>query len=141
LTGSLAPVAHIVGACADQLSVKAGVEFIAARKALIEQLKEQQVADATALGAAADGEQQAQQQQQVEQRQQRTWLQMCVAADRSVMSTLMGLWGALGPWKRLELLCGVAWMLIWKVRQVEAVIVSTQLGEIEGCEPRYDRFK
>jgi hypothetical protein len=105
------------------------VEFIAARKALIEQLKEQQAADATTAGAAADGEQPAQQQQpgQLKQRQQRTWLQMCVAADRSVMSTLMGLWGALGPWKRLELLCGVAWMLIWKVRHDKAVNVSTKL--------------
>lgn len=113
-----------VAACADQLSVKAGVEFIAARKVLIEQLKEQQAEDAAAAEAAADGEQQAQ--QQPEQRQQRTWLQMCVAADRSVMSTLMGLWGALGPWKRLELLCGVAWMLIWKVCEVKALGISTQ---------------
>lgn len=129
-----------------QLNVATGVEFIAARKALIEQLqKEQQAAGAAALAsasataaaaAAGDGadaasgaeqqpaasetlqHQQQETQQEKQQQQRRTWLSMCVAADRSVMATLMGLWGALGPWKRLELLCGVAWMLIWKVSTV-----------------------
>jgi len=94
----------------DQLNVSAGVEFIAARNALIQLLKDQQ--EAAAAAAAADDDAAAAGQQQ--QQQQRTWLSMCVAADRPVMDTLMGLWAALGPWKRLELLCGVAWMLLWK---------------------------
>lgn len=89
----------------DQLNVSAGVEFIAARKALIELLKQDQ--QQAAAATAGPGPQQ--------QQQQHTWLQMCVAADRPVAATLMGLWGALGPWQRLELLCGVAWMLLWKV--------------------------
>ena len=112
---------------ADQLNVKAGLEFIAARKALIEQLRGEEAAstaaaeDEAAAAAAVKGEAAAQAEQQPQppqqqQQRQRTWLQMCVAADRPVMDTLMGLWGALGPWKRLELLFGVAWTLVWKVR-------------------------
>lgn len=104
--------------------MRAGLEFIAARKALIELLKQQQQQQAAAGGTAADGDDDsaaaaaaaASGGQPAQQQQQPTWLQMCVAADRPVMSTLTGLWGALGPWKRLELLCGVAWMLLWKVR-------------------------
>jgi hypothetical protein len=121
---------------ADQLNVRAGLEFIAARKALIEILKQeqqqqQQVAagstaadgsnDDDAAAAAASGAPPREQQQLPQQQQQPTWLQMCVAADRPVMSTLTGLWGALGPWKRLELLCGVAWMLLWKVRGLKGL--------------------
>jgi hypothetical protein len=104
------------------------LEFIAARKALIEQLRDEEAAstaaaedEAAAAAAAVEGEAAAQAEQQPQppqqqQQRQRTWLQMCVAADRPVMDTLMGLWGALGPWKRLELLFGVAWTLVWKVR-------------------------
>jgi len=102
---------------ADQLHVSAGLEFIAARSALIQMLQDQQAAAAAAAGAAEDDAAAAgQQQRQQQQRQQQSWLSMCVAADRPVADTLMGLWGALGPWKRLELLFGVAWMLLWKVR-------------------------
>lgn len=148
---------HVACGVADQLNVRAGLEFIAARKTLIELLKQQQQQQAAAGGTPADGDddgaaaaaaaaasggQPAQQ-----QRQQPTWLQMCVAADRPVMSTLTGLWGALGPWKRLELLCGVAWMLLWKVRgQGSGVVVGVFQGlscwmPLPAADCRSERFR
>jgi hypothetical protein len=112
-----------------------GGEFIAARSTLIELLKEQQAtadaapdADAAVADdqARADHPQQQQQWQQQQQRPQRTWLQMCVAADRPMMDTLKGMWGALRPWKRLGLLWGVVEMLLFKVSNAATVCLFKQ---------------
>jgi hypothetical protein len=93
----------------DKLEVRAGCEFIAARATLIEMMQEQQ--------------QQAEQQQQQQQpglagrpNEGRVWVDRCVAGDRELLDTLLGLWGSLKPMRRLKfiwdlltaLVCGVS---------------------------------
>ncbi|WIA10654.1 hypothetical protein OEZ85_010834 [Tetradesmus obliquus] len=82
----------------DKLEVRAGCEFIAARATLIEMLQEQQ---------------QLQQQQPAHEA---VWVERCVAGDRELLDTLLGLWGSLKPWRRLKfiwdlltaLVCGIS---------------------------------
>jgi hypothetical protein len=132
-----------------------GGEFLAARQALIEQLKAAAAPRAGTAdeghgagagngaaavrdsswssqgsGAAAGSDTRsataaAAASSQPDERQQRrgkepwrdgpNWLQLSVAADRPIEQTLMGMWGALGPWQRVCILWDVASMLVWKV--------------------------
>lgn len=80
----------------DKLEVRAGCEFIAARATLIEMLQEQQ--------------------QQQQPAHEAVWVERCVAGDRELLDTLLGLWGSLKPWRRLKfiwdlltaLVCGIS---------------------------------
>jgi vacuolar-type H+-ATPase subunit D/Vma8 len=82
----------------EKLEVRAGCEFIAARATLIQMLQEEE------------------QQQQQQQLSEETWLDRCVAGDRELLDTLLGLWGSLKPLRRLKfmwellktLVCGVS---------------------------------
>lgn len=59
--------------------------------------------------------------QQQQRRQQVTWLNKVVPGDRSVTDTILGLWGSLGPWRRLH--------FIWDLLQALGEDVSI------GCLP------
>jgi hypothetical protein len=90
--------------------VRAGCEFIAARATLIEMMQEQQQKQ-------QQGEQSEQQQGLAGRPNEgRVWVDRCVAGDRELLDTLLGLWGSLRPLRRLKfiwdlltaLVCGVS---------------------------------
>jgi hypothetical protein len=114
----------------DKLEVRAGCEFIAARATLIEMMQEQQ--------------QQGQAEQQLQQQglagkpnEGSVWVDRCVAGDRELLDTLLGLWGSLKPMRRLKfiwdlltaLVCGVS-----RSQQYVGINWAKKCRNVEACK-------
>jgi hypothetical protein len=130
--------------------VRTGIEFIAARRTLIQMLAEEGQKGAQQQEnqqQQESSEQQELQQQQQEQQQQQqsaeshthevTWLQHCIAADRPVQDTLLGVWAALRPWRRLQfmgdLLTGLIYGVRHNARRAQAPVVCQPLAPLAAA--------